>query len=155
MNKIEPDHYETRRAMLLAGLRQQHNFAEASETIPKQWQQFRALGKISGQVGNVVYGAGCGSTASGFEYMTGVEVDSFSALPETIGRMRISEQNYAVFLHRDHITTIQKTWELILNDWLSRSGVQAVEKPNFELYDARFNPKTGLGGVEIFIAVER
>jgi AraC family transcriptional regulator len=155
MNKIEPDHYATRRAMLLAGLRQHHIFATAFETIPKQWQQFRALGKINGQIGNVVYGAGCGSTASGFEYLTGVEVDSFSALPEAMGKMRISEQYYAVFLHRDHISTIKKTWELILHDWIPRSGVQVVEKPNFELYEEPFNPETGLGGVEIYIAVER
>jgi len=154
MNKIEPERYEKRGAMLLAGLRQQHSFSNAAETIPKQWHQFHALGKINGQVGSALYGAGCGSSPSGFEYMTGVEVDSFSSLPEKIGKLRIPKQNYAVFLHNDHISTIQNTWKLILNDWLTRPDVHAVETPNFELYDERFNSSTGLGAVEIFIAVE-
>jgi hypothetical protein len=34
MNIIEPERYETRRAMLLAGLRSQNSFAKAAGAIP-------------------------------------------------------------------------------------------------------------------------
>jgi len=153
MKRIEPDRYEIRRAMLLAGLRQSHSFTSVSETIPEQWQQFKALGNINGQVGSTAFGAVCGSTVNRFEYLAGIEVESFSVLSADMGRMRVPEQYYAVFQHRDHISTIPKTWELIFNEWLPRSGTQPAETPCFELYDERFNPKTGLGIVEIYFPI--
>jgi AraC family transcriptional regulator len=87
--------------------------------------------------------------------LTGIQVENFSAVPDAMGRMRIPEQYYAVFLHTGHISSIQKTWELILNNWLPRPDVHAIDMPNFELYDERFNPETGMGSVEIFIPVKK
>jgi AraC family transcriptional regulator len=127
----------------------------ASETIPKQWQQFKNLGAITCQVGQTNYGAVCGSIPTGFDYMAGTEVESFTGLPAEMGRMRIPEQYYAVFLHRDHISTIQKTWERIFTDWLHSTNTKPAETPCFELYDERFNPETGLGIVEIFFPIEK
>lgn len=155
MNKIEPERYVSRRPMLLAGLRQHHTIAQASETIPKQWLQLQSLGKIKGQVGTTAYGAVCGSSLNGFEYLAGFEVESFTGLSEEVGKMRIPEQYYVIFLHRDHISTIQKTWALIFNDWVPRSNIKPAETPCLELYDEYFNPKTGLGIVEIFFPVEK
>ena len=153
MNKIEPERYENRNGMMLAGIRQFHHFSNASETIPKQWVQFSDLGVINTQVGTTRYGAVCSSNTEGFEYLSGVEVDSFSDLPEKLGKMIITDQNYAVFVHHDHISTIKNTWELILNDWLPRSKIHVAEAPNFERYDERFDPSSGLGVVEIFIPI--
>jgi AraC family transcriptional regulator len=155
MNKFQPDRFENRRAMLLAGLRQQHSFETASETIPKQWQQFQILGTLTGQVGKITYGAVCGATSGGFEYMSGTEVESFTGLAERMGRMRIPEQYYAVFLHRDYISAIQNTWERIFSDWLPSADVKPVESPCFELYDERFSPESGMGIVEIYFPIEQ
>ncbi len=155
MSKFQPDRLVSHRAILLAGLRQRHSFVSASETIPKQWREFQNLGAIRGQVGKISYGAVCGSSPTGFEYMAGTEVDSFTGLPAEMGRMRIPEQYYAVFLHRGHISAIQETWESIFSDWLPGSNTKPAETPCFELYDERFNPETGLGIVEIYFPIKK
>jgi predicted transcriptional regulator YdeE len=153
MRTVEPIHYERGRPMLLCGLRRYHAYEESYRTIAGQWQEFESLGQIPGQRGSILYGVVCGHDAGGFEYMCGVEVDSFSGLSAELGRMRIMEEDYAVFLHRGHVSTIRTTWERILHEWLPDCGYQSAEKPDFERYDLRFDKRTGLGGVEIWIAI--
>lgn len=155
MSMFEPSRYETGHPMLLGGLRRHHTFAESGRGIPEQWQQFRSLGEIPGQLGTTVYGALCGADASGFEYLCGIEVESFAALSGDLGRMRILEQQYAVFLHPEHVSEIRTTWEGILNEWLPKSDYQSAQRPDFEVYDQEFDPLTGLGGVEIWLAIAR
>ncbi|HEX5230778.1 MAG TPA: GyrI-like domain-containing protein, partial [Bradyrhizobium sp.] len=60
---------------------------------------------------------------------------------------------YAVFAHRDHVSTIRRTINTIWNEWLPASGLKAADAPNFERYDANFDPVTGNGGLEIWIPV--
>ena len=64
--------------------------------------------------------------------------------------VRIPEQRYAVFTHRDHISTIRRTINTIWNHWLPASGMKAADAPNFERYDENFDPLTGNGGLEIW-----
>jgi predicted transcriptional regulator YdeE len=84
--------------------------------------------------------------------MCAVEVGDFETLPPALGRMRILAQRYAVFLHRGHASAIRTTWERILA-WLQESGYESAQKPDFERYDERFDPKTGVGDVEIWISI--
>ncbi len=153
MEKFEPIRYENGRPMLLGGLRRYYAFAESSKNISEQWQQFEPLIPLSGQIGTTAYGVMCGHDADGFEYMCGVEVESFTGLPNDLGRMRVTAQHYAVFLHREHVSTIRTTWERILKEWLPHASYQSADKPAFEVYDQRFDPRTGLGGVEIWLSV--
>jgi len=153
MEKLEPIRYENGRPMLLGGLRRYYAYADAVKDIPAQWQQFVSLIPIPGQLGTTTYGAMCGHDANGFEYMSAVEVESFAGLPDNMGRMRIDAQLYAVFLHREHISTIRTIWERILKEWLPSAEYQSADKPPFELYDQRFDPATGLGEVEIWIPI--
>ena len=62
-------------------------------------------------------------------------------------------QKYAVFTHRDHISTIRRTINTIWNHWLPASGLKAADAPNFERYDENFDPLTGNGGLEIWVPV--
>ena len=65
---------------------------------------------IPGRIGKVAYGVCCnGDDAGNFDYIAGVEVSDFSDLPREFSRVRIPEQRYAVFTHRDHISTIRRT----------------------------------------------
>lgn len=153
MVKCEPIRFENGRPMLLGGLRRHHAFAESGDSIPDQWKQFQSLGHIPGQLGTTFYGVVCGHDSNGFEYMCGVEVESFNELPSDLGRMRILAENYAVFLHREHVSTIRTTWDRILKEWLPSSNYQSAHRPDFEVYDRQFDPQTGLGGVEIWISI--
>ena len=80
-------------------------------------------------------------------------MSDFSDLPREFARVRIPEQKYAVFTHRDHISTIRRTVNTIWNQWLPASGLKAADAPNFERYDVTFDPVTGNGGLEIWVPV--
>lgn len=142
--------------MLLAGLRRVHSFAGAREGMPAQWEDFQRVGMPPGRVGTASYGAICSADpqAQVMEYMTAVEVAGFEGLGPEYGRMRIVPQTYAVFLHRGHVSTVGDTWEAIWNDWLPGSGRQTAPAPDFELYDERFDPRTGSGEIEIWVPIQ-
>ncbi|HSB11377.1 MAG TPA: GyrI-like domain-containing protein [Blastocatellia bacterium] len=155
MTSFEPTRYESGRPMLLSGLRRQHPFSESGRSLPAQWEQFRSIGQIPGRLGANVYGVMCGHNSDGFEYMCAVEVESFAALPDGFGRMRVQAQDYGVFEHRGHVSTIRTTWERIF-EWLSTSAsYQSANKPDFEVYRETFDSHTGVGGVEIWISIAR
>jgi AraC family transcriptional regulator len=149
----QPERYEQGRPMLLGGLRQWHPLSELASRIPEQWRQFRSMGPVNGRLGTSAYGVMCGVTADALEYMCAVEVASFTELPEHLGRMRIHAQHYAVFRHRESVSSIKTTWERIFS-WLDAAeAYESAQRPDFEVYDDSFDPRTGPGGIEIWISV--
>src|SRR6201999_4153098 len=153
-DNLQPPRFETSKPLLVAGIGERYNH-ESGAGIPGQWQRFQqAVANIPGRVGQVAYGVCCnGDDAGNFEYIAGVEVSDFSDLPREFSRVRVPEAKYAVFTHRDHISTIRRTINTIWNHWLPASGLKAADAPNFERYDENFDPLTGDGGLEIWIPV--
>jgi AraC family transcriptional regulator len=153
---LEPPRFVDGPALLIAGSSERYR-CESSSGIPAQWQRFNAIfGKVPGQIGKVAYGVCYNADDSGnFDYLCGVEVSDFSGLPPELGRVRLGEQRYAVFTHREHISTIRRTWNTIWNSWLPESGHAPADAPNFERYSEQFNPVTGMGGVEIWLPLKR
>ncbi len=152
---LAPPRIENGKALLIAGLSERYT-CESSAGIPAQWHRFGPyFGKVPGQTGQVAYGVCFNNDDAGnFDYLCGVEVTDFSALPAELSRVRIGEQRYAVFMHRDHISTIRRTWNTIWNKWLPESGHEVIDAPVFERYSEQFNPKTGMGGVELWIPLK-
>jgi AraC family transcriptional regulator len=124
--------------------------------IPSQWNSFLPhFGHIDGQIGNVAYGVIYNSDDSGsYDYICGVAVHEFPANPREFMRLRIPPQSYAVFEHREHVSEIPGTWKAIWEHGLADSGLQALDGQAFERYDERFDGRTGLGGLEIWIPVK-
>lgn len=147
--------FETGRPLLVAGIRERCN-VDSDMAIQSQWQRFAPhIGHVPGQVGTAAYGVCYNIDESGnFDYIAGVEVSGSDNLPPDLAPIRIPAQRYAVFTHRDHILSIRNTIYTIWNKWLPESGHDVVEAPEFELYDERFNPMTGMGEVEIWIPVK-
>ncbi len=81
-------------------------------------------------------------------------VNEFPAHPQEFRRLRIPAQSYAVFEHRDHISAIAGTWKAIWEHRPADSGLQALDGPALERYDEKFDGRTGLGGLEIWIPVK-
>jgi AraC family transcriptional regulator len=146
---------EKGRVLLIAGMGARYS-CESSVGIPAQWQKFLPhLESIPGQVGRKAYGVMCNFDDDGnFDYTCGVEVSDFSRVPADWTRVRIPAQEYAVFTHRDHISTIRSTWATIWNKWLPESGRQVADAPNFELYGEDFDSVTGRGLVEIWLPLQ-
>jgi len=153
---IDAPRFVDSNAMLTAGILQRYQTCDAGASIPDQWQRFaKYLGSIDNQVGQVTYGV-CYNTddEGGMDYLAGVEVSSFASLPPDFARLRLAPQRYAVFFHAQHISAIRGTWNAIWNEWLPASGHKAADAPLFERYDQRFNPRTGSGGVELWVPLE-
>jgi AraC family transcriptional regulator len=151
---IAPARFETGHALLIAGIAQRYT-CETSAGIPAQWQQFLPrIPTIAGQTGLTAFGVRLNGDDDGnFDYLCGVEVASYSRLPSDLNRVRIAPQKYAVFSHREHISTIRSTWSTIWNKWLPESAHEPVDAPDFERYGEEFDSRTGNGGFEIWIPI--
>lgn len=152
---MTPARFETHRPMLLAGLRRWYGFAEGPVQIPLDWQRFVARLPLPGQVGETAYGAACQADAAGgrFEYMCCVEVRDFDGLRPDVGRMKVTEAHYAVFVHEGRVSAIRDTI-MAAHAWLASNGEwKDGETPNFERYGPGYNPATGVSDTEIWLPV--
>jgi AraC family transcriptional regulator len=156
IDNLQTPSFETGKPLLIAGLGERISQENGGAGIPSQWHRFhQSVQSIPDRVGKVAYGVCCnGDDTGNFDYIAGVEVSDFSDLPREFSRVRIPEQKYAVFTHRDHISTIRRTVNTIWNHWLPAAGLKAADAPNFERYDENFDPLTGNGGLEIWIPVK-
>ena len=156
--KLSEPRIETRPAMRIAGLMDRHEMTMGA-SIPAQWQRFNDYcGNVPGEVPGVTYGL-CGEffvDEGVFEYMSGMEVSETAELPREFKLITVPAQRYARLAHRGHITTIRSTIGAVFEEWLPRSGYRQKRAPwSFvEYYGPDFNGSTGLGTVEIWIALE-
>ncbi|WP_176060535.1 AraC family transcriptional regulator [Paraburkholderia sp. BCC1876] len=155
LTHLEPPRFVDGEPLLVAGLGERYT-CNTSTAIPSQWQRFNAYGgKVPGQVSGVAYGVGYNADEAGnFDYLCGVEVTDFSALPAEFSRVRIPAQRYAVFSHREHVSAIRRTMNTIWNQWLPASGHTPADAPHFERYDEKFDPISGMGGLEIWLPLK-
>jgi AraC family transcriptional regulator len=153
--QLDPPRIEIGRDLLIAGFNATYTF-ETRKNIPSQWERFAPLiGKVPAQVGKISYGVCWNYKAgSGFDYLTGVEVSDSSKLPADFSQIRIPAQRYAVFTHRKHYSAIPNTLDAIWKKWLPNSGYVPSASPSFERYTEEFDPKTGMGGTEIWVPIQ-
>jgi AraC family transcriptional regulator len=154
IDNLQAPRFETAKAFLVAGIGDRFSH-ENGAGIPGLWQRFhQSVADIPGRIGQVAYGVCCnGDDAGNFDYIAGVEVTDYSDLPREFSKVRIPEQRYAVFTHREHVSTIRRTVNTIWNHWLPASGLKIADAPNFERYGTNFDPLTGNGGFEIWVPV--
>jgi predicted transcriptional regulator YdeE len=146
--------FENGHEMVIAGLNE-HYTHETRINIPKQWQRFVPhLGKIPGAVGNSSYGVVWRTKPDfSFDYLCGVEMQSTDKLPAGFTQVTIAAQRYAVFDHRENVSTIGKTIDTIWTKWVTDCGLKIAQTPCFERYTEEFNPQTGMGGIEIWVPI--
>ncbi|SEE48124.1 AraC family transcriptional regulator [Rhizobiales bacterium GAS191] len=149
-------HFEELKELLIAGYGARYTF-ETNQGIPAQWQRFGPhIGNVARQVGPETHGVACNFDNGGsFEYIAGVQVSDFGALPEGFATVRIPAERYAVFRHPEHVSMLRRTHYTIWNKWLPASGMAIADAPNFERYGKEFNPMTGTGPIEVWMPVGR
>ena len=159
---LAPPHFEQGRLLLIAGLGGKYSL-DTHQNIPALWQRLQPhLGNVPGQV--FAGGGGKGGRTFGvcynmdddgnFDYLAGVEVSGFSDLPAEFARLRIPSRRYAIFTHREHVSTMHNVEMTIWTKWLPESGYEAVDAPYLEYYGEEFDGRTGLGGYQIWIPVK-
>jgi AraC family transcriptional regulator len=142
--------------MLVVGLVERHSFG-ATQGIPGQWQRFmQHYADIPDKVQPIPLGISANMDDDGnFEYMAAVQVFTASDLPKGLQQWRIPAQHYAVFRHDAHVATLSQTYSAIFNEWLPAHGRRAANGPTIEHHRETFDPRTGLGGVDIWIPLEK
>jgi len=81
-------------------------------------------------------------------------VTDFSGLPTAFSRLRLGEQKYAVFAHREHISAIRRTVCTIWTKWLPDSDTRPPMHLVFERFGEAFDFSTGTGIFEIWIPIK-
>jgi AraC family transcriptional regulator len=136
--------------LLIAGLGARY-LSSNTAGIPSQWQRFETAA-CARPNRPYSYGVCFNYDDEGnFDYLCGYEVQNFSTVPADYARLRLARRPYAVVRHTGHIGSIPLTWRAFLETWLPSSGLVAADAPDFERYDAGFDPLTGMGGVEIWV----
>jgi len=125
--------------------------------IPTLWDRFVPhLGAIAEQIGNVTYGVMYDSDESGvnFTYACAVEVRAFPAQPKEFARIELPARSYAVWPHRGHASSVGATCAAIFSHGLAQAKLEPLHEPMFERYDEAFDPRTGNGGLEVWVPVK-
>lgn len=89
-----------------------------------------------------------------FDYACAVVVPPASALPSGLKHLRVPAHRYAVFAHDGHASLIRGTYDEIWNSALAASGWTLADRPVLESHRAGFDPRTGHGGIDVWIPVE-
>ncbi len=119
------------------------------------WKVFVEQLENEGLVPEITYGI-CQSASpetlpqKSLHYMAGYQIDPKCDPPPGMEKIYVPEGEYAVFLHRGHISDFDATVRYIWQCWIPRSGCELADTPDFELYDDRFNPDSLEGEVEIW-----
>jgi AraC family transcriptional regulator len=88
-----------------------------------------------------------------FDYIAGIEVDSSADIPEGMVSIDVPDQTYAVFTST--LPTLLKTYQHVCKTWLPQSDYRRADGPEFELYDATFNPADETSELHVFIPVTK
>ncbi len=146
-------------ALCLAGLSKEYSAAENAE-IPGQWQEFAPkLQQLADETG-VIHGTETFGVyshtddGSNYSYLCAVQVSDLESISDDLTQLRIPPRSYAVFSHSAHISQVRATHAAIWSHGLPTLGRRALNAPFFERYSSSFNPRTGDGGLEIWIPIE-
>jgi AraC family transcriptional regulator len=126
-----------------------------TEAIPAQWQDFmRMYESIEHKAEPIPLSVTTDLDAEGnFTYLTGIHVTKARDVPAGLVTQTVPEQTYAVFTHNSHVSEIGKTYAAIWDRWVPANGVVVSDGPWLEKHLPTFNPRTGLGGIEIWIPI--
>jgi AraC family transcriptional regulator len=125
--------------------------AQASQSIPHQWREFRLAHPELGSKSKF-YGASPCTSDRKIHYLTGVAQDSPESL---IGgeRLILEAGEYAVVRVND-TALLRDTWIWLLRDWLPASGRREKHAPEFERFTGISEAGSPIGPVEICIPLE-
>ena len=155
---LAPERFVAGSTMLFVGLRRYFRFEERAG-IATMWHEFGAhLGAIPHAIEGAAFGLCLAPEdphdEAGFDYAPAVQVTGLSDCPRELAAIRIQPCEWAVFRHDGHVSTLGATCAAA-GDWLAQSGRRPARggMQMIERYGPEFDPRTGLGGCEVWIPV--
>nr|WP_277347004.1 GyrI-like domain-containing protein [Sphingomonas sp. G-3-2-10] len=133
-------------ALHLAGIRRRHAPGKMPAESRRQWMDLVALGNLPGQVSQIAYGLHLEAPdAATVDYFTAVEVAGFDGLPDTVERMILPAQRYAMFAHDGHVNDARTLRARIAAEHGGKFGT-----PDFERFHESFDPISATGRIELW-----
>ena len=156
--RLDPPKIEDHAGVRLAGFGG-HYDGSTLANIPDQWT--RAAPYFQEMTGNRVGDAFAvvgrmSEDSGGFDYFCGVPVTRSKEVLPGLSVMTLPATRYARFAHRGHISELRATCAAVFENGLPDARLEANHS-NFsflEYYGPDFNPQTGLGTVEIWVALK-
>lgn len=159
---IKPSKIEHYNSLRITGLSTTCIFGEDTLEASALWQEFGTIApSISAINKTVAYGLCFDiNNSKGLEYVCGIEVPDNvqeSDLPRNLVLKNLPSLTYAAFKHDGHVSVIRQTCDAIWKEWFPQSGYKKPGNANFffERYGENFDPQKGIGGIEIWIPVEK
>lgn len=90
-----------------------------------------------------------------YDYVAALEVEKFCDVAPELVAVDIPASTYAVFVHKGHVSRIPESYFAIWDDALPASGRTASDGPVLERHRPSFDPRTGEGGVDIWVPLEQ
>jgi AraC family transcriptional regulator len=150
---LAPPTIKTREAFHVTGIDGAFKFSTIPE-IPALWAKLNAReDEIEAAEAGLAFGICHGQGEDGFRYLAGFPTVRGASVPNGMARLAIPAGRYAVFEHKGHVTELHRTMQAIFDRGLTDAGLTTRDGPELEVYDKRFDPKTGRGTVEIWIPV--
>jgi AraC family transcriptional regulator len=143
-------------AMRIVGLAEPFSWADAIK-IPAQWQRFMAhYGAIPAKIAGIPVGICFPADDDGqFEYVCAAEVSRFGDVPKELVARELAPQTYAVFEHKTHVSKLGQTYASIWNRVLPELGRVQADAPVLERHNETFDPRTGEGGLTIWVPLAK
>lgn len=118
-------------------------------TIPLQWGQFtQRYDEIDHKAEARPWGVSFGRD-DGFDYACAVIVSRIDRLPGGLSRVDLPACDYAVYEHSGHVSRIAETYAAISS--AAPEAKRPLAGPVLEQHGPEFDPRTGLGGVFIYM----
>ncbi|HEY5337282.1 MAG TPA: AraC family transcriptional regulator [Rhizomicrobium sp.] len=152
--KLKEPRFEDVGELLFVGLGERRTYGDVKD-IPGQWQRFMSgpCQQIEHRTPSIPVGVSTRDADGEMVYVCAAEVTRFGKIPDGLMAVTLAPARYAVFAHDGHITALQQTYVAIWNEWFAASDLTPAEAPGFERHNATFDPRTGNGGVTIWIPV--
>jgi AraC family transcriptional regulator len=150
--RLDPPRIVDGQAVRVVGIAERCSF-DTTITIPAQWQRFMELYQaIPQKRDDIPVGVSYGADDDGqFQYMCGAEVYRFGERTRGLLQLEIPPRKYAVFEHRGHVSTIYETYRTIWSEAMPATGRSVADAPVIERHDPTFDPRTGEGGLTLWI----
>jgi AraC family transcriptional regulator len=150
--RLDPPRVADDQIVSVVGLAERCSF-DTTITIPAQWQRFmECYDAIPYKRHQIPIGVNYGADDDGrFQYLCGAEVHRFGEHSRELVHLEIGPRQYAVFEHRGHVSTIYETYRSIWNDAMPATGRAVADAPVIERHNPAFNPRTGEGGLTLWI----
>ena len=156
MGAIKQPEIRREGALRFVGVKRRMAYANIMAEASAQWRRFmaEAYADIPMKRPGPPVGLDFPVDDEGCEYMCAAGVTGFGFVPPGCEKVTVAPAEYAVFSHDGHVSRLNETFRAILDEWLPESGRMQANAPSLETYTDAFDPRTGEGGIRIWIPLK-